>query len=90
MCLKHSGFNTVRKVLESTDAELLSIKNFGRKALRETKEALRNHLISYVGPIKPRVDIEAELKELRKDIDDLYERSDEFNTRIEDLEYEVL
>jgi len=43
-CLKGSGINTIEELLEKTDEELLSIKNYGRKALRMTKFSIQEFM----------------------------------------------
>ena len=37
-CLKRAGFDTVGDIVDKTEAELKSIKNFGRKSLEEVKD----------------------------------------------------
>lgn len=39
-CLKNAGIETVRDLVQKTEAELLRTKNFGRKSLNEIKELL--------------------------------------------------
>jgi DNA-directed RNA polymerase subunit alpha len=39
-CLKNAGIETVRDLVQKTEAELLKTKNFGRKSLNEIKELL--------------------------------------------------
>ncbi len=39
-CLKSAGIQTVRDLVQKTEAELLKTKNFGRKSLNEIKELL--------------------------------------------------
>jgi transcriptional regulator with XRE-family HTH domain len=39
-CLRSAGIDTIGEAMKKTDEELLIIKNFGRKSLREVKEAL--------------------------------------------------
>lgn len=41
-CLKRSGLKTVGQVLEMSEEELLSLRNFGRKSYDELKESLIN------------------------------------------------
>ena len=37
-CLKRAGFDTVGEIVEKSEAELKSIKNFGKKSLEEVKD----------------------------------------------------
>ncbi|UCF69334.1 MAG: DNA-directed RNA polymerase subunit alpha [Acidobacteriota bacterium] len=39
-CLKNAGLETIRDLVQKTEAELLKTKNFGRKSLNEIKELL--------------------------------------------------
>lgn len=39
-CLKNDNLDTVRKICEQPEAEMLRTPNFGRKSLNELKEAL--------------------------------------------------
>ncbi|RMG48170.1 MAG: DNA-directed RNA polymerase subunit alpha [Acidobacteria bacterium] len=39
-CLKNAGIETIRDLVQRTEAELLKTKNFGRKSLNEIKELL--------------------------------------------------
>jgi DNA-directed RNA polymerase alpha subunit len=41
--LKNAGFDTVAQVIQKTPAELLRVKNFGRKSLRLLESELRDH-----------------------------------------------
>ena len=40
-CLKNAGIQTIRDLVQRTEAEMLRTKNFGRKSLNELKEVLR-------------------------------------------------
>ena len=40
-CLKNAGIQTIRDLVQKTEAEMLRTKNFGRKSLNELKEVLR-------------------------------------------------
>ena len=40
--LKKHGITTVEQLIRKTDKELLALENFGRRSLREVKEALKN------------------------------------------------
>jgi len=39
-CLKNAGITTVRELLTQSEADLIRLKNFGRKQLNELKEVL--------------------------------------------------
>ncbi|RMF74908.1 MAG: DNA-directed RNA polymerase subunit alpha [Acidobacteria bacterium] len=45
-CLKNAGIETVRDLVQMTEAELLKTKNFGRKSLNEIKELLADMKLS--------------------------------------------
>ena len=45
-CLKNAGIETVRDLVQRTEAELLKTKNFGRKSLNEIKELLADMKLS--------------------------------------------
>jgi DNA-directed RNA polymerase subunit alpha len=45
-CLKNAGIETVRDLVQKTEAELLKTKNFGRKSLNEIKELLADMKLS--------------------------------------------
>ena len=45
-CLKSAGIQTVRDLVQKTEAELLKTKNFGRKSLNEIKELLAEMKLS--------------------------------------------
>lgn len=50
-CLKRSGLMTVGQVLEKTEDELLSLRNFGRKSYDELRERLIE--LGYIDPNQP-------------------------------------
>jgi len=39
-CLKRAGINTVGDLMQRTEEEIVSVKNFGRKSLDEVREKL--------------------------------------------------
>jgi DNA-directed RNA polymerase subunit alpha len=41
-CLKRAGINTVGDLMQRTEEEIVSVKNFGRKSLDEVREKLTN------------------------------------------------
>lgn len=41
-CLKNANIQTIRELVQKTEAEMLKTKNFGRKSLNEIKEILTN------------------------------------------------
>lgn len=41
-CLKRAGFDTVADIVDKTEAELKTIKNFGRKSLEEVKDKIHD------------------------------------------------
>ena len=41
-CLKRAGFNTVGDIVEKSEAELKTIKNFGKKSLEEVKDKIHD------------------------------------------------
>jgi DNA-directed RNA polymerase subunit alpha len=41
-CLKNANINTVRDLVQKNEADMLKMKNFGRKSLNEVKEVLNN------------------------------------------------
>lgn len=41
-CLKNANIQTIRELVQKTEAEMLRTKNFGRKSLNEIKEILTN------------------------------------------------
>jgi DNA-directed RNA polymerase subunit alpha len=76
-CLKNANIQTIRDLVQKTEAEMLRTKNFGRKSLNEIKEILgqmglqfgmkldsQGRLISPSGvPVTPTVPAAAELEE---------------------------
>ena len=41
-CLKRAGFDTVGDIVEKSEAELKTIKNFGKKSLEEVKDKIHD------------------------------------------------
>ncbi|KRL53417.1 DNA-directed RNA polymerase subunit alpha [Lentilactobacillus parakefiri DSM 10551] len=39
-CLKRAGINTVQELTEKTEADMMKVRNLGRKSLEEVKEKL--------------------------------------------------
>jgi DNA-directed RNA polymerase subunit alpha len=39
-CLKRAGINTVGDLMQRTEEEIVSVKNFGRKSLDEVRDKL--------------------------------------------------
>ncbi len=46
-CLKNANIQTIRDLVQKTEAEMLRTKNFGRKSLNELKEVLRSFGLSF-------------------------------------------
>ena len=41
-CLKRAGINTVQELTNKTEADMMKVRNLGRKSLDEVKEKLAN------------------------------------------------
>jgi DNA-directed RNA polymerase subunit alpha len=63
-CLKRSGLMTVGQVLEKSEDELLSLRNFGRKSYDELKERLIE--LGFLQPEPPMEELEVEFEELEE------------------------
>lgn len=50
--LKNAGLDAIEVLVQSTAAELLTLKNFGPGALRELKLELSRHGLALAGPVK--------------------------------------
>jgi DNA-directed RNA polymerase subunit alpha len=46
-CLKREGVDTVEKLLEYTEDELLDIRNFGQKSIQEVKDKIKSLGLSF-------------------------------------------
>jgi DNA-directed RNA polymerase subunit alpha len=46
-CLKREGVDTVEKLLEYTEDELLDIRNFGQKSIQEVKDKIKELELSF-------------------------------------------
>ena len=46
-CLKREGIDSVEKLLEYTEDELLDIRNFGQKSIQEVKDKVRELGLSF-------------------------------------------
>ena len=42
-CLKRAGINTVEELTKKTEADMLKVRNLGKKSLQEVKEKLAEY-----------------------------------------------
>jgi DNA-directed RNA polymerase subunit alpha len=54
-CLKNANIRTIGELIQKTEAEMLTTKNFGRKSLNEIKEILQSMNLSFGMKIDPSV-----------------------------------
>jgi DNA-directed RNA polymerase subunit alpha len=52
-CLKNANIRTIGELIQKTEAEMLTTKNFGRKSLNEIKEILQSMNLSFGMKIDP-------------------------------------
>ncbi|GAG85520.1 unnamed protein product, partial [marine sediment metagenome] len=46
-CLKREGIDSVEKLLEYSEGELLDIRNFGQKSIQEVKDKIKDLGLSF-------------------------------------------